>query len=99
MEDKTFNRLVVTAFAIATLILARTFTVGANHFYISNAILAYKLDCIHSRHTIDYTIHFDDMESFETTWWRMWDWSNKRILDYAQYLKIRPYIGDVVWDV
>lgn len=96
MEDKTLARLAITVFTIATLILARTFTVGANHFYISNAILAHKMVSIHKFHTPSL-VEYDDMEDFNKTWWRWWDWSSKRILDTEKYLAIKPYIGEVVW--
>ncbi len=96
-ESKKFLIAVATVLTIALLSLARTFAVGANHFYISNAILAYKMDCIHKFHIIDSTVNFDDMEDFNKTWLRLWDWSNRRILDTDKYFKIRPYIGEVVF--
>jgi hypothetical protein len=96
MEDKTLIRLAITTFTITTLILARTFAVGANHFYVSNAILAHKMVCIHKFHTPSL-VGYDDMEEFGTTWLRLWDWSSKRILDTEKYLAIKPYIGEVVW--
>ena len=64
-----------------------------NHMIIANAIYAFKKDMIKKE---AYTSHdilgYEDMESYEKTLYRLWDWGYTRILPKAQYEIIKPYI-------
>lgn len=63
----------------------------AHHWRVNDAIYLYRMDC-HANH-VECEVSQDDMESFNETLWRLWDWSDKRILSREDYAKIENYIG------
>ena len=54
------------------------------------AIRDYKLYCFDNR--IDAKVDYVDMENYDETLRRIWDWSYKRILPTAKFKIIEPFI-------
>ena len=61
------------------------------HMTISYAIHRYTTEQIlNERYEFDVT--YDDMESYEKTLFRIWDWGYKRILPPDKFEIVKPYI-------
>lgn len=61
-----------------------------NHTIVGEAILAYRLHCIHN-HT-EAVVDWDDEESYNKTLFRIWDWGYTRILPPDKFEIIKPFI-------
>lgn len=70
--------------------LIRVEVTGANQMKILDAIYDYSIDKIHKAE--DPLVDFDDMESFDSTYYRLWDFGCKRILPKEKYELIKEYI-------
>ena len=57
---------------------------------IINAIYKYHIECV--LHKIEPIVDYKDMESYEVTLFRIWDWGYKRILPKDKFEIIEPYI-------
>ena len=68
-----------------------------NRLIISDAIHRYRMNVI-AKHDFKnsfepkYDVAFEDMEPYDKTFWRLWDWSYKRILPKDKFAIIEPYI-------
>ena len=76
--------------AIATVKNINTFNC---HDAISEAIYKYKIACIEgcdwdALHLVEYI----DMEDYDKTFLRFWDWGYTRILPQDKFKIIKPYI-------
>lgn len=60
-------------------------------FIIINAIFEYNVDIINGI-VIGSLMSYDDMESYDRTLWRLWDFGYKRILPKDKYELIKGYI-------
>lgn len=65
-----------------------------NRKTIIEGICSYLIDCIDN--DLNSQVCYDDMEDYEKTLWRLWDWSYKRILPKEKFEIIKPYIGKKV---
>lgn len=90
IESKWFRVVWVTITLIGIFLVVKVIAAGIQQWKILDAILDYKLDCIYN-HKERY-VEFSDMEDIYDTMMRIWDWSDKRILDEKKYRLIRPYI-------
>lgn len=68
-----------------------------NHLLIIDAIALYWADVRenHDWSTLTrptYEVDLDDLEDSNKTFWRLWDWSYKRILPKEKFAIIEPYI-------
>ena len=59
---------------------------------IMDAILEYRLQCIDQREP--FRVDFDDMEPYDKTLFRLWDWSYTNILSKEKFEIIKPYIKE-----
>lgn len=65
-----------------------------HHIRIVEAIAAYKKHCIlYGSSGSEDLVNYDDMEDYDKTLWRLWDWGYKRILPKEKYELIKEYIG------
>jgi len=62
-----------------------------HHCRISDAICRYCISMI-DQNRFNYEVYYDDMEEFDTTLWRLWDWGYKRILPSDKFEIIKPYM-------
>ena len=91
-SKKTQLRLLIGILLLLTFV-AKTVVTGVNHWRIIDAIYAYRHECIvESRQA---SVNYADMEEYNESLWRLWDWSDRRILSAEDYKIIKPYIGQV----
>ena len=57
---------------------------------IDTAIFRYRLDCI--GHGVEARVTYDDMEEYEQTLYRIFDWSYKKILPKEKFELIKDFI-------
>lgn len=79
--------LVCSAFVLLIFLLIKNANTFNNHIKIVKGIYNYRINYIYPE--VDY----DDMEDYDKTLWRLWDWSYKRILPKEKFEIIKPYIG------
>lgn len=61
-----------------------------NHRIIDNAILKYQLHCIAKK--IPFEVDYGDVEDYDTTLYRFWDWGYTRLLPKEKFELIKPFI-------
>ena len=61
-----------------------------NHDKINNAIHLYRMQCLYK--TKEPLVSYEDLESYESTLFRLWDWGYKRILPPEKFEIIKPFI-------
>lgn len=59
---------------------------------IAEAIFNYQIDCIHEG--VKPRVDYDDMENYEITLFRFWDWSYEHILSKEKFELVKPYIKE-----
>ena len=63
------------------------------HLKIMRAIHRYvEFKILVQQECIDGCALLDDMEDFDDTFYRLWDWGCKRIVSPETYEKIKPYL-------
>ena len=63
------------------------------HALIINAIYDYLTTELHKgNYNAHLAVHYDDIEDYDTTLWRVWDWSYKRLLPPEKLCIIQPFI-------
>lgn len=92
-----FGRLLMAAVIVFWIflifLLFRTNVVYKNHMIINDAIFNYQMNKLHSTEDILHPdINYEDMESFEATLFRLWDFGYKNILPPEKFEKIEPFI-------
>lgn len=91
VESKKLQIALLAVIVVIVLIYAKIVNSGLQHWKILDAILDYKLECITEEKPC--YVEYDDRETLGETFWRLWDWSETRILDKDKYVLIKPYIG------
>lgn len=88
----------LTVILFCVLLLAKNVNTFRQHALIGTAVRDYHLDLIrrgaHDTLT-NFPVDYDDMEPYEYTLWRLWDWGYKRILPRDKYMYIKPYIDKI----
>lgn len=79
---------------LCCILLIKNYVTYNQHTKISNAIFAYNMYLIING---DYcignnSVNYDDMESYESTLFRLWDWGCTRILPKEKFEIIKPYL-------
>lgn len=85
---------VVLVFIVGVVVLAIKVQVTEYmQLKIAHAIYLYGLDCLDKGMRLNQLeATYADMESFDETLWRWWDWGCSRILPPKKYKIIKPYI-------
>lgn len=73
-------------------ILFRNECVFKNHMILSDAIHMYHRDMIIQGEFVNFKVDYDDMESYDETLFRLFDFGYKNILPKEKYDIIKPYI-------
>lgn len=87
--------LIVCSVALVGLIvlLFKNANTLRNQTKILCAIKKYRIDCIKNHQYEDMDcVEYRDMETYMTTFWRLWDWGYTRILPKDKFEIIKPYI-------
>lgn len=79
--------LYMALIALCVFFAVKTSNTYNNTMKIIDAIHAYRLEYLWNA-KVDYK----DMETFEQTLFRFWDWGYKRILPKDKFELIKPYI-------
>ena len=90
IESKKLQMALLAVIVVILLLFAKLVNTGFQHWKILDAILAYKLECIMENEPC--YVEYGDRESLGRTFWRLWDWSEQRILPFGKYRIIKPYI-------
>ena len=89
-----YTGLLIMFILLALLVIVLAFK---NHntfekqMIISNAIHRYHMDMC-DRRVFDMLVDYKDMEPYNMTLLRIWDWGYKRILPPDKFEIIKPYI-------
>ena len=81
----------------AALMLIKSEVTCKNHLIINYAIYLYSIDSIDK--SFECEVDWDDMEGYEKTLWRLWDWGYTRILSPEKFEIIKPYIEKAKGDI
>lgn len=95
VESKKLQMAFLALFVVLFILLAKLVNAGIQHCVILDAILDYKIECIMDDEP--YFVDNDDRETLGDTFWRLWDWSDRHILDNDEYRIIKPYIQQGSW--
>lgn len=74
------------------VMLAKLSVTMENRLIITQAIFKYQLDASKCEE-FEWTVDYSDMESYDRTLWRLWDWGYKRILPKEKFEYLGDYIG------
>lgn len=81
-----------TLLVLSTFIYIRAEIAYRNQRIIADAVYHYSLDMIDKDMFMQREVCFDDIESFERTMFRLWDFGYTRLLSPEKFEIIRPYI-------
>ena len=95
VESKKLQMALLAVIVVILLLFAKLVNTGFQHWKILDAILEYKLECIMENEPC--YVEYDDRESLGRTFWRLWDWSEKRILGAGAYKAVKPYVKKAGW--
>lgn len=84
--DCFFFILLLLIFIVFPLMIAKINVAHRQRIRIINAIYSYQLE------TVFYDVSYRDMEPFDKTCKRFWDWGYTRILPKEKFEIIKPYI-------
>ena len=76
----------------AILAILKSNNTYKNRRIILDAIHLYSMDCLKNNRCAD--ISYTDMEEYDTTLYRWWDWGYTRILPEYKFDLIKPYIKE-----
>lgn len=79
-----------TTLVLVVFFLIKNFNTYKNQVIIVEAIYKCAIDCIsnHKEPFVDYS----EMEDYDSTLFRFWDWGYTRILPKEKYEIIKPYV-------
>lgn len=76
-----------------TMVLIKNHVTSRMQGKIIDAIFVYSMTCLDKYDFVSaHLVEFDDMESYEKTLFRLWDWGYTRILPPEKFELIKPYI-------
>lgn len=88
-----FDIFLVAIGLLFILVLIKNEITYKHQCLICDAIYLYHIDVIeNTEHPHVYDVEFDDMEDYDRTFTRWWDWGYKRILPPEKYEIIKDYI-------
>ena len=83
----------VVSLIFCVIALAKNMNTFNCHEKIGKAIYDYKTACINVHAWDDlHSIEYKDMEDYNKSFWRLWDWGYTRILSKDKFEIIKPYI-------
>lgn len=90
-----FNTLVIFLMAVLLIMAIKNYITYINHKVIMDAIYNYYIDCLaKERHNYRDDVAYVDMEPYDKTLFRLYDWGYTRILPKEKYEIIKPYIEE-----
>jgi hypothetical protein len=83
--------VLITTILYIFMMIVRCLVTYRNHDIIIDAMYAYHVDAI-KRGKCEYEVNWSDIEEFDDTFRRLWDWGYKNILPKEKYEIIKDYI-------
>lgn len=83
-------------FLLAMLLRIKSENAYMNRSDLIDAMFLYGLDCAENGR--QRCVHYKDMESYEKTVLRLWDWGYTRILPPEKYEILKPYLHQLKED-
>lgn len=81
-----------TGIALCVIVGIKNFNTAIKRKRIINAICDYHVDLIDNNALCNSQVEYADMESYNKTLFRLWDWSYTNILPKDKFELIKPYI-------
>lgn len=81
----------ILALIYLTILFIKNEVTFRTRIIICDAIYEYKSYCIWN--DVDDVVDWDDMERYDETLFRIWDWGYTRILPADKFEIIKPFIG------
>jgi hypothetical protein len=91
---KVILSLLVLADIFGLIMLAKCDVTNRQRTKIRDAIHEYHYELIRKRRFGSYKVDYNDMETYNQTLFRLWDWGPTRILPPEKYEIIKQYIED-----
>ena len=82
----------IVTLVISTLLIIKNGVTYRQRAVIRNAIYRYIMN-LFDKDILVFDVDFHDMEEYDKTLYRLWDWSYKRILPKEKFEIIKPYIN------
>jgi hypothetical protein len=92
-----FLSILFVALAMCVVMSQKNDVTLRHRLIIIEAIHDYGVDMIYQGQTPQ--VSYDDMEDYDKTYYRLWDWSYKRIVPPKEFELIKPYIKKEKKDV
>ena len=86
-----FAIIIMIVCIVAMLLLFKNIATFSNAEKILNAIFIYELDC--SDKNCEPLVTPDDMESYDKTLFRLWDWEYKHIIPKDKFEIIKKFVA------
>lgn len=83
---------IISMIALGVFLHRRNYSTYKNHGIIINAIHAYKSYQIKHGNYSNLEVDYEDIEHYNKTFMRMWDWGYTRILPPEKFKIIEPFI-------
>ena len=92
-----FLVLYILFFVMAIIFLIKNFITYHWHTLIVDAIFWYHMsaESILEREQREKLVCYNDLESYDATLFRFWDWGYKHILPKEKFVLLEPYIKKV----
>ena len=90
--EKVCITLYVIILACSIVVMLKNNNTFKNHKIIIDAIYRYHMAHIKSTLNGPWEVDYTDMEPYDKTKFRMFDWGYKHILPWRKYMIIKPYI-------
>lgn len=96
-EEQLLNTIIlIVCYAVLIFLIVALFKNSItlrNQEKVLHAIKEYRIECIKNHQYDDMDcVKYGDMETYMTTFWRLWDWGYTRILPKDKFEIIKPYI-------
>lgn len=92
MTTNTVTTILLAVALFVIVMMMKTAVTFWQQKRILDAVHRYNMNLIGEGRWNESEVHFCDMENFDDTLWRLWDWGYKRILPAEKMAIIMPYL-------
>ena len=86
----TVLEIYIGVIVVFALFLIKNNITCMHHFTILDAVLEYRIECVENNTKM--AVDYNDLENYDKTLFRIWDWGYTRILPKDKFEIIKPYI-------
>lgn len=91
---KTFIDLLIVITFLTIVVWFKNENTFKNQVIIAKAIYNYKISLIDKGILDEGIVNYDDMRSYDETFFRIWDWGYENILQKDKFEIVKPYIKE-----